>query len=374
MMPVYSGTHVTDLRKIRQWNWYRPTFGDFRESVAHGDFVPLMVIPGHCPVISHVVCSNHQFSTPTKEHPMLTIEQAADIPERVYRSKGGCLTQEQVEFYDREGYLVLDRYLTEAELEPAREAMTEKVNRIAIELLRDGLIIDRLEREPFKYRLAKLFKGMTDTQFLKYGRSWRDRLPGYYTLMSNPKIIDAVESLIGGEIFANPVYNVRPKVPGVAAGAVPWHQDRSYWPDANSNPVITVWIPLVDTTHQNGCLHVWPRTHRTRVMNYHADTNTGTGYTEIDDDQMRQLKREAVALPVPAGSAILFNDRNVHSSTPNNSDHVRWSVDLRYQPTDQDPMSVYGAGFLARSQKHPERVATLQDWLENRPEHVAERA
>ena len=54
-----------------------------------------------------------------------------------------------------------------------------------------------------------------------------------YDLMSNPKILDAVESLIGGEIFANPVYNVRPKVPHVAAGAVPWHQDKSYWPEAN---------------------------------------------------------------------------------------------------------------------------------------------
>jgi phytanoyl-CoA hydroxylase len=48
---------------------------------------------------------------------------------------------------------------------------------------------------------------------------------------------------------------------------------------------------------------------------------------------------------------------------------VRWSVDLRYQPTDQDPMPQHGAGFLARSQKFPERVATLADWLARRPEH-----
>jgi hypothetical protein len=43
-------------------------------------------------------------------------------------------------------------------------------------------------------------------------------------------------------------------------------------------------------------------------------------------------------------------------------------VDLRYQPTDQDPMPQYGAGFLARSRVHPERVANLEDWLAGRPE------
>jgi hypothetical protein len=55
-------------------------------------------------------------------------------------------------------------------------------------------------------------------------------------------------------------------------------------------------------------------------------------------------------------------------STPNNSDEVRWSEDLRFQPTDQDPMVDHGAGFLARSHKYPERVATLEDWLAERPE------
>jgi len=33
-------------------------------------------------------------------------------------------------------------------------------------------------------------------------------------------------------------------------------------------------------------------------------------------------------------------------------------------------MSQYGAGFLARSRQDPERVATLDDWLANRPEHL----
>ncbi|HTX00247.1 MAG TPA: phytanoyl-CoA dioxygenase family protein, partial [Acidimicrobiales bacterium] len=183
---------------------------------------------------------------------------------------------------------------------------------------------------------------------------------------------DAVESLIGPEIFANPVYNVRPKVPRVAAGAVPWHQDKSYWPGANANPVITVWLSLVDATQENGCLHVVARTQHEQVLSFHAETYTGTGYTEVDEEHLGPvLRRRVRALPVRAGTAILFNDRLIHSSTPNRADHVRWSVDLRYQPTDQDPMPEHGAGFLARSRIHPDRVATLEDWLAGRPEHAA---
>ncbi|MFC4779263.1 phytanoyl-CoA dioxygenase family protein [Paenibacillus sp. GCM10023252] len=283
---------------------------------------------------------------------------------------GGSLTKEQMEFYNREGYLLIDRLLTEEDMAPAKEAMNSKVSIIANDLLNAGLINDLLEDRPFQYRLAELFQDLTPDDFLKYGRGWRDRLPGYFHLMSNPKILDAVQSLIGSEIYANPVYNTRPKIPRVAAGAVPWHQDKSYWPDANSNPVITVWIPLVDANEENGCLHIKPRTHRKRLLEWHAEQYSGTGYTALREDQLGST--ETVILPAAAGSAILFNDRCLHMSTLNQSDGVRWSVDLRYQPTDQDPMPNYGTGFLARSAVRPERVATLEDWLADREEHEAE--
>ena len=163
---------------------------------------------------------------------MTTLEQTA-----------GSLSPAQVEFYREEGYLVLPGLLNNADMRAVKEAMMQKVEEIAQDLFAAGMIADTHESAPFETRLARLFDGLSEAEFLKYGRSWRERRPGYYELMANPKILDAVESLIGSELFSNPVYNVRPKVPNVAAGAVPWHQDKSYWPDANANPVITAWIP-----------------------------------------------------------------------------------------------------------------------------------
>lgn len=282
----------------------------------------------------------------------------------------GRLTDEQLAFYETEGYLVLPHFLNDEDLAPAREAMQQKVDLIANELFSDGLVTDRFVSEPFATRLARLFEALTDKEFLRYGRSWRDRFPGYFQLMSNPKILDVIESLLGPELFSNPVYNARPKVPKVAAGIVPWHQDKSYWPGAKAAPVITVWIPLVDATFENGCLHVIPRTHRRRLLSYHNESYSGTGYLELDDRHVKSHRAEVVPLPLEAGGAILFNDRFIHSSTANNTNHVRWSVDLRYQPVDKDPMPQYGAGFLARSRLRPGCVATLEDWLANRPEHA----
>lgn len=278
----------------------------------------------------------------------------------------------QLEYYNHEGYLVLEAFLSDEDMKPAREAMMHKVDIIARDLLKNGKINNLLENEPFPTRLARLFGNLTDEDFLKFGRGWRDRFPGYFHLMSNPKILDVVESLSGSEIFSNPVYNVRPKVPKVSAGTVPWHQDKSYWPDASANPVITVWIPLVDSTPENGCLQLISQTHKKPVIQHSSEDADGKGFLTLPSEYVVERKKEIVSLPVKAGSAVLFNDRLVHGSTPNNSDHVRWSVDLRYQPTDQDPMPQHGIGFLARSQAHPERVATLEDWLEYRMEHGGE--
>jgi ectoine hydroxylase-related dioxygenase (phytanoyl-CoA dioxygenase family) len=289
-------------------------------------------------------------------------------------SGAGSLSREQVKFYALEGYLVLPHLLDENDMRPIKLALSAKVDEIADAMKRAGKLSDPFSDEPFKTRLARIFEGKSDADFLEFGRSWRDRHPGYFQFMSNPKILDAIESLIGPEIFSNPVYNTRPKVPNVAAGAVPWHQDRSYWPGANANPVITAWIPLVDADEDNGCLKIWPRTHNTELVKHHHERHTGTSYTEVDieDVVLAQYKKiSPVTIPIKAGGAILFNDRCIHMSTPNYSNHVRWSVDLRYQPTDQDTMKEHGAGFLCRSAVHPERVADLDDWLALRLEHQA---
>jgi phytanoyl-CoA dioxygenase PhyH len=48
----------------------------------------------------------------------------------------------------------------------------------------------------------------------------------------------------------------------------PWHQDGHYWP---IRPLAncTVWVALEESTAENGCLRVIPRSHRDQVLHEH---------------------------------------------------------------------------------------------------------
>ena len=266
--------------------------------------------------------------------------------------------------FEREGYLVLPQLLTDEDMRPIVRALERKVDEIAGRLVQKRLIPHALTEATFRYRLARLFEHLDEADFLSFGRSWRDPEPEYFEFMSNPKLVDIAESLVGPDIFVNPVYNVRPKVPRVSSGAVPWHQDKSYWPGASSSPVITIWVALVNADEENGCLHVLPRTQGNPVLEHVAEKDSTSGYTELPRHLTELLNDgRAVALPVRAGSAVVFNDTFVHCSSPNRSDHVRWSVDIRYQPAGQDKMAAHGPGFVVRSRTGSFPLDDEHTWL-----------
>src|SRR4028119_925974 len=69
------------------------------------------------------------------------------------------LTSEQLAAYDIDGYIVLENLLDDTDMAPPRGAMMEKVDEIANDLFKSGLITDLCRDEPFPTRLARLFKG-----------------------------------------------------------------------------------------------------------------------------------------------------------------------------------------------------------------------
>ncbi len=77
-----------------------------------------------------------------------------------------------------------------------------------------------------------------------------------FDILRNDKLLDAVESLIGPEIYANPVQHVRLKTPealipahlknNVKLTTTPWHQDNGVvTPDADATDMITSLVSVV---------------------------------------------------------------------------------------------------------------------------------
>jgi len=72
------------------------------------------------------------------------------------------------------------------------------------------------------------------------------------------------------------------------------------------------------------------------------------------------IARPSVAAPVKRGGAILMHRRMIHSSLENRSNGIRWSFDLRYQPTGMPTGRPAFPGFVARSRHNP--GSELKDW------------
>lgn len=139
------------------------------------------------------------------------------------------------------------------------------------------------------------------------------------------------------------------KWPGPHSAFAP-HQDPTLV-DERSYRGVTIWAPLVPTGYDaegrdNGMLHVVPGSHRFteggRVRDVSRSQLTGLDTSTIE--------RHAVGVPTQPGEAIVFDDRLVHFSYPNDTDTPRVVVSLGVRPSeapcvlvrdDTDAMTMY---------------------------------
>jgi phytanoyl-CoA hydroxylase len=124
------------------------------------------------------------------------------------------------------------------------------------------------------------------------------------------------------------------KQPGIG-GEVRWHQDASYL-ITNPPKVTGVWIAIEDATRNNGCLWMQPGQHRSPLREiYEVDWQTRTG-TLSSLDGTPWAAGEAVAMEVPAGSVVFFNDHMPHYSSQNLSDASRHAFTLHVSESDAE--------------------------------------
>lgn len=282
------------------------------------------------------------------------------------------LSKAQVQHFYEEGFLHVQQVLDpEEDLAPVLAEYAEVLETIAQQLLREGVIQETYAGLGFAERLVKLCEAS--------GRALPDQFdfslpqrgvrhdtpirvgPAVFRLLTNPKLLDVIEVFVGPEIFSNPVQHIRMKLPhravpeGCTNGLVtkvPWHQDNGViMPEADAASILTVWLPLLDATLDNGCLAVIPRSHRGEIEP-HCPTPNGLTIPGrfVPEDR-------SVPVPMKAGDVLLMTQRTIHSSLDNVTlDEVRISMDLRYQPVGQPTgrPAFASAGFVARSAAAPQ--------------------
>ena len=273
------------------------------------------------------------------------------------------LTEQQLAFFREEGYLLVDDAIDPAVLQPFRAELDGNIDAFARAALADGRLSNAHAEEPFERRLHALALELDDpAPLLDLGRG-KQRTPGMFRIYCCPSLLDVVESVIGPEILAHPQFNVRAKRPHQDEGVVPWHQDLGYLqPDAAETFMVNLWIPLVDATRENGCMEVIGGSHRAPLIGHERGMGPAGNFKGVVDEQLPD--GEHVLCPVRVGGVLLTQHKTMHRSIPNVSDHIRWSLDLRYSHPDLPTGRQQVPGFIARSRRDPASVCpSAEEWL-----------
>jgi phytanoyl-CoA hydroxylase len=179
----------------------------------------------------------------------------------------------------------------------------------------------------------------------------------------------------GPDLIGSSVYRIRPKMPHLPHGEVPWHQDSGYLlPHCDRYLIVTCRVPLVDSTLTNGCLYVQPRTHKTGIYRHY--TGGHANFLEIAPEDRAPV--EPIAVEMRAGDALLLTNmtlqRYQNMEPPNDIDEdpatytpERDSVTMACHPPEAD--------FVIRDTHNPAREvvdpvtfrAIRQRFADNRP-------
>lgn len=288
-------------------------------------------------------------------------------------SQPSALSADQIAAFERDGFLAIDSLVPPEDLAAIEQEYEALLDRLAQELFQQGKITSAFDTLAFGDRYAALIAEYPDlTNFLNISLPLLNEGidpetfhvhagPAVLGLMRHPKVLDVVEALIGPEIYASPVQQMRMKPPAKGlhdavaghsnVGATTWHQDIvALFEEADDTHQITVWLAITEATIENGCLTSIPASHQ-EGPKVHCSNAAIAREPQVPDKVMGG--REGTPLPVSKGGAVLFHKMNVHRALPNLSDGLRWSMDLRYHPTGQASGRPAFPGFIARSAADP---------------------
>lgn len=215
------------------------------------------------------------------------------------------LTPDHVKAYHNDGYVVLKKFCTDAE-----------IDRLYTTALQDDAMrknaLDLNDQTGKKTRLSLWFTPGNDVF-------------GYLT--RSERMVQASAQLLDSDApvchFHSKLMQKEPRV----GGAWEWHQDYGYWyknqflfPDQ----LLSVMIALTKANKENGCLQVIKGSHKMgRVNHGFAGEQVGADMVMVNNALQTM---ELVYCELEAGDALFFHPNLLHRSEANLSEHPRWSI------------------------------------------------
>jgi len=268
-------------------------------------------------------------------------EAAEEYPPELYRYSAlapgvdgfDAATDEQIERFHEQGYLVIHNAFTPDETHAALEGLLDLVEGKNAEFrgiqfeakARDALAVLPLERKQDAVR--KFW------HFIDYDARLK-------ALSEHPKLMEVLSRLIGDvpELFQDMALFKPPLI----GREKPWHQDHAYFNLPLGTAVVSAWIALDEATLENGCMQVIPGSHRKGPVVHFKRRDW-----QICDAHV--AAESSVAVPLGPGGCLLFHGLLHHGTPANRSPKRRRAVQFHYKPstvgwtTEEDRLSIFGS-------------------------------
>lgn len=287
---------------------------------------------------------------------------------RSEQQKNMALTKGEVEKFHRDGYLLVENFLSQEECDQLRSSAFDIVDEA--DFSQHPVITFGTSKEQNHSKTDYfLTSGDKVRFFFEEGAIDHD---GKLTL--DPKValnkighaLHVLNPCVKQITFSDKVKNVakslefkRPCIPQSMVifkpprigGVVKPHQDSTFLYTSPMN-LVGFWIALEDADLENGCMWFAPGTHKNGVVGRLKRTvKNGAMDTVYEGDTPGTNLDEFVAVPVRKGSLVLIHGEVVHKSGPNLSDRSRniytfhlydadtsiWSESNWLQPTNSSP-------------------------------------
>tara|TARA_B110000495_G_C22989226_1_gene582330 strand:+ start:633 stop:1499 length:867 start_codon:yes stop_codon:yes gene_type:complete len=278
------------------------------------------------------------------------------------------LDSKQIEFYDENGYLIIDNFFTNKELEEFKQSL--------IILIRQGLQkISKTHPEinPEEYVGKELDEGMiklenVDHSFVGNIYDTLYQVPEFLRIISKPEISKCVNQLLKTK-QDSPIYTYlcrcRFDPPENERRATRWHQEVLY--TIPKTKLVQTWAPLIiDATPENGSIKFCVGSHRDGIAKVTvpnakkvtlSESGNDTTPFKISDDIIQKYKIETVKMK--KGQIMIFHPKLIHKSGINSTNKVRYSLVGMYHDTVDDNFEAPSINFKFRNADPVEYVRKL---------------
>lgn len=244
----------------------------------------------------------------------------------VLRGSTTQLSTEQKDFFKVKGYLHLEQCLANTVLDRIQWLLEHWVDCTISDWEARGLLTENLSWLDFERRLyhAWLASDKADlaTQQCLTRVATVDDWPNETLLAISTQLLGSPEvAPLAGSFF-------RAKLPQQDFSSIPWHQDAQCIDPITDANFLTLWIPLVDIAETNSCLEIADMD-LNRGM-YEPCYPPGAPYVGMQAPDIDTLVNRRKVL-MRRGDILCIHRYLPHRSLHNDSDKIRWSIDVRYR-------------------------------------------